>query len=343
VIGRGASGGRPRLGVVGTLVWDTIHRPDERRVPIEEWGGISYAIGALHAALPEEWQIVPLVRVGSDLAEPARRFLGELNRGAPGRVDLETGLRAVPEPNNRVALHYTSEGRRTERLSGGVSPWTWPELAPAAHTCDALYVNFISGFEMDVDAARALRAGFVGPTYCDLHSLFLGIGQAGLRVPQELPSWGAWLRAFDAVQMNEAEFELLGRAWGDPWQLAAEVVGAELKLITVTLEARGAAWVASPDFDTDPRRWPKSRHTVGSAGTVRSGRVPVEGGLVEGDPTGCGDVWGATFFSRLLAGDDLENAMGIANHRAARNVLHRGARGLTDHLLGRIATDAGDR
>lgn len=251
---------RRRLGVVGTMVWDTIHRPGERETPVREWGGIAYALGALDAALPPEWEIVPLVRVGSDLAEEARRFLARM-----GRTDVETGIPVVPEPNNRVELHYTAEGRRTEHLTGGVSPWTWPELAVPARTCDALYVNFISGFEMDVDAARALRAGFDGPTYADLHSLFLGIGAAGVRVPRELPAWGAWLRAFDAVQMNEQEFELLGRAWGDPWQLAAEVVGPELKLIVVTLEDRGAAWVASADFDPRPATWPASRHGVGRA------------------------------------------------------------------------------
>lgn len=332
------SGVHPRLGVVGTMVWDTIHRRDTRETPVEEWGGIAYAMAALDAALPEEWEIVPLVRVGADLSEEARRFLAR----SP-RVDLGTGLRTVPEPNNRVALRYSDQGRRTEHLTGGVSPWTWPELAPAAHSCDALYVNFISGFEMDIDAARALRAAFRGPTYADLHSLFLGIGRAGVRVPRELPAWGAWLRAFDAVQMNEAEFDLLGRAWGDPWQLAAEVVGPELKVILVTLEDRGAAWVASPDFDADPSGWPESRHGVGRAGTVRSGRVRLDQARIEGDPTGCGDVWGATFFSRLLAGDELEDAMQTANRFAARNVAHRGARGLTDHLLGRITTDTGDR
>jgi sugar/nucleoside kinase (ribokinase family) len=330
---------RPRLGVIGTLVWDTIHRRDTREHPVEEWGGIAYSLAALDAALPPEWEIVPLLRVGSDLSEAALRFL----RSSSDRFDLDTGMRVVPEPNNRVELHYTAEGRRTERLTGGVSAWSWPALAPAARTCDALYVNFISGFEMDVDAARSLRAGFEGPTYADLHSLFLGVGRSGVRVPRELPSWGAWLRAFDAVQMNEAEFDLLGRAWGDPWQLAAEVVGPELKLIAVTLEERGAAWVASADFDADPNRWPECRHGVGTPGTVRSGRVAVEAGREDGDPTGCGDVWGATFFSRLLAGDGLEPAMRTANARAARNVAHRGARGLTDHLLGRIATDPGDR
>ena len=48
------SGGEKRaLGVVGTLIWDRIFQRDGRRVPIEEWGGISYGLEALSVALPE--------------------------------------------------------------------------------------------------------------------------------------------------------------------------------------------------------------------------------------------------------------------------------------------------
>ena len=229
------SEGTPRrLGVVGTLVWDTIRYRDGRPEQVEEWGGVGYALSAFEAALPNDWEIVPIVKVGSDLAESAWRFL----RSFP-RIDVETGIRVVPEPNNRVELVYTGPERRTESLTGGVPPWLWAELGPLARTCDALYVNFISGFEMELDTARSLRSGFAGPTYADLHSLFLGVGRSGLRVPQELPSWGAWLRCFDAVQMNSEEFELLGREVGDPWELAAKIVGPELKMIAVTLGARG--------------------------------------------------------------------------------------------------------
>ncbi|MEJ2541482.1 MAG: carbohydrate kinase family protein [Gemmatimonadota bacterium] len=339
LVNRPAFGGaaptsRPRrLGVLGTLVWDVIHQRDGREMALEEWGGLAYALAAVSGALPEGWVAVPLIKVGRDRAEGALRFL----RGLPG-LELETGVRIVPEPNNRVELRYVDRERRTEHLTGGVPPWSWHELAPLVRSCDALYVNFISGFEMDLDAARALRASYHGPTYADLHSLFLGLGAQGLRVPQELPAWGAWLRCFDAVQMNEAEFELLGRAWGDPWALAAHVVGPELKLIAVTLGDRGAAWVTAPGFSSDPREWPARRHGLGVAGAAGSGRCPVDGASVEGDPTGCGDVWGATFFSRLLAGDGLEPAMRRANGAAARNVSHRGAAGLRDHLLGRLST-----
>jgi len=328
-------GGRRRtLGVVGTLVWDTIHPRDRGRAPVEEWGGIGYALEALSAALPPEWDILPLIRVGRDLAEEAFRFLAEIPR-----VRGQEGVLVVPEANNRVELRYLDGHRRTECLRGGVSPWSWMELGPRLAGCDALYVNFISGHEMGLDTARSLRVGFGGPIYADLHSLFLGLGQEGLRIPQPLPAWDEWLRCFDAVQMNEEEFDLLGRARGDAWALAAEVVGNDLKLVCVTLGARGAAYVASPAFDADPMHWPGTRGRLAGGGAFRSGHLPLEESpLDDGDPTGCGDVWGATLIARLLAGDVLEGALQMANRNATRNVSHSGARGLHLHLQRRLVT-----
>jgi sugar/nucleoside kinase (ribokinase family) len=317
------------LGVVGTLVWDRIIDRDGRSQPVEEWGGIGYALAAASASLPEGWQVLPIIKLGRDLAEDGRRFLKEMPR-------LEdSALVVVPEPNNRVELRYESHARRGERLTGGVPPWTWPELAPLVDLCDALYVNFISGYEMELDTARALRMGYRGPTYTDLHSLFLGMTYSGQRVPRTLEAWAAWLSCFDAVQMNEDEFDLLGMSV-DPWQLAAGAIGPDLKLITVTLGARGAAYVAGVEFDPDPMAWPSRSH-VAVAERAHSGKVSLVDAARSGDPTGCGDVWGATLFSRLLGGDDLVSAMQEANRLAARNVEHRGARGLFRHLAGRLS------
>jgi sugar/nucleoside kinase (ribokinase family) len=323
---------RRRLAVIGTLVWDRIVDRDPLRAPVEEWGGIAYALGGFAAGLPDGWDVVPILKIGRDLGESALRFL----RDVP-RVVVGPGVRLVPEPNNRVDLRYLDRDRRTERLSGGVPPWTWAELAPLLSDCDALYVNFISGMEMEVDTAMAIRTEFPGPTYADLHSLFLGVSAAGLRVPQLLPSWGKWLRSFDAVQVNEDEFALLGRQYGDPWELAAEVVGPDLKLIAVTLGGEGAAYVAGSGFRADPATWPELRSKVAVPGPATSRKIPQRLESVDGDPTGCGDVWGASFFSRLLAGDPLDVAMEFANETAARNVIFHGARGLHLHLLGRLS------
>jgi sugar/nucleoside kinase (ribokinase family) len=135
--------------------------------------------------------------------------------------------------------------------------------------------------------------------------------------------------------MTEDEFDLLG-ASGDPWQLAAGALGPDLKLITVTLGARGAAYVTSGDLPASPLEW-RTAAGVAVAGRAQSGMVALEEAPRSGDPTGCGDVWGATAFARLLGGDGLDAAMRAANRAASRNVEHRGARGLYRHLAGRLS------
>lgn len=329
----------PRLGVLGTMVWDRIYARDVRAEPVEEWGGIAYGLAAAAAARPEGWEIVPIIRVGRDLAEQAFQFL----RTLPA-LDLERGIRFVAEPNNRVELRYEDQDRRCERMSGGVGPWSWAELGPIVSDLDALYMNFISGFELELETAKLLRLGYAGPIYADLHSIFLGIDASGQRVPQPLERWREWLRCFDVVQVNEDELESLARAWGDPWLFAADVVGDELSLLLVTLAGRGAAYVAASGFRPDPRRWQEERGPVVGGRplvarpTISSEHVPVVGGPVDGDPTGCGDVWGATCYAALLSGRELRGAVEAANGAAARNLTHRGAGGLYDHLRGRLGS-----
>lgn len=230
-----------KLGVVGSLVWDEIHGRDPAAPPVEEWGGVAYALGGLDAALPDDWEIVPLIKVGRDLAPEAAEFLRSLRRVAPGARFVE-----VPVPNNRVVLHYASADRRCERMAGGVPGWTWPELGPMVRDLDALYINFISGFELCLGTAQALRQGFEGPIYADVHSLFLGMQHDGYRVLRPLPDAAGWFACFDVVQVNEDEMRQLSP---DPLAMSVDVLGAGVSLLVVTLGPRGAAYVAAPGFD----------------------------------------------------------------------------------------------
>lgn len=325
-----------RLGVVGTMVWDRIFARDVRSEPVEEWGGISYALSALQAVVPDEWEIVPIMKVGRDLRERAYDFLRDLPS-----LDLNEGIVLVDEPNNRVELRYQDAERRCERLTGGVPPWTWEELAPHLSNIDALYVNFISGFEMPLETAQRLRIGFHGPIYADLHSLMLGVDVTGMRVPKPLREWAEWVHCFDIVQVNEDELALLSHFWGDPWRFAAQAVGEELRLLVVTLGSRGAAYIASPSFQGNPLSWRRPglhvNKQLSRPGAAASEKISAPEVPSSGDPTGCGDVWGATFFMRLLLGDDVRAAITEANRVAARNVQHRGATGLHQFLKGRIS------
>ena len=317
------------------MVWDRIFSRDLRSGPVEEWGGITYALAALQAAAPPDWTIVPIMKVGRDLRHRALDFLHTLPN-----LDLETGIVFVDDLNNRVELRYQDQERRAERLTGGVPPWTWTEIAPLLRNLDVLYINFISGFELTLETAQRLRVGFTGPIYADIHSLLLGVDADGLRVPQPTVQWREWMQCFDIAQVNEDELGLLAHFWGDPWRFAAEAVGDELRLLAVTLGSRGAAYIAAPSFAGNPLTWRRDglhvHKKLSTPGSVRSEKIPAPLVAEGSDPTGCGDVWGATFLMRLLLGDDVRAAITEANRVAARNAGHRGATGLHKYLKGQI-------
>ncbi|HET9064439.1 MAG TPA: carbohydrate kinase family protein [Gemmatimonadales bacterium] len=316
----------PRLGVVGSLVWDEIHGRDPLVAPVEEWGGIAYALAALDAALPEAWEIVPLIKVGRDLSARATEFLGSLQRLTPGGRAVE-----VPVMNNRVTLRYETGARRCERMSGGVPGWTWPEIGPMIHDLDALHLNFISGFELGLGTAEAVRQGFSGPIYADLHSLFLGMSADGVRTLQPLDDAASWFRCFDMVQLNEDEMMQLGP---DPLGVTALALDAGVSLFSVTLGPRGVAYTTRPGFDRlGAVSGPPAPTAEGATFAVRSARLPAPEIDVL-DPTGCGDVFGATCMARLLAGDTVPEALTAANRAAARNATFRGATHLAAHLRG---------
>lgn len=318
--------GRRRLGVLGSLVWDEIHGRDPAAPAVEEWGGIAYALGGFEAALDPDWQVVPLIKVGHDLADEAAEFFRGLTRLVPGGRGV-----LVPVPNNRVTLRYLSAERRCERMSGGVPGWTWAELGPMVRDLDALYLNFISGFELELGTAQALRQAFHGPIYADLHSLLFGMPQDGVRHLRPLADPAAWLACFDVVQMNEDEMAMFGP---DPLSVAAMALAAGVRLLVVTLGPRGAVYVAAPGFD--------GFDTPGAPRPGRAGETAVRTALVPApaaealDPTGCGDVFGAALAARLAAGAPVEAAIAEANRLAARNASLRGAGRLGGLLRGEL-------
>ncbi|MFN2571842.1 MAG: carbohydrate kinase family protein [Gemmatimonadales bacterium] len=296
------------------MVWDTIYGRDPAQAAVQEWGGISYALAAIDATLPDDWEIVPLIKVGRDLAPKANEFLRTIRHTPHAARFME-----VPEPNNRVTLRYESAERRCEQMAGGVPPWTWAELGPLVRDLDALYVNFISGYEMHLDTAQLLRRGFSRFLYADLHSLFLGREPNGMRVLRTLPHAPDWFGCFDVVQLNEDEMGQLGP---DPLAIAADALRQGCATLCVTLGPRGAAY-----FTGTP---------------IRTARVPAPAihqpsFRQDIDPTGCGDVFGGTVVAALVSGAALEDALRMGTQHGTRNLSHRGATGLRDHLMGKLS------
>ena len=221
--------------------------------------------------------------------------------------------------------------------------WTWLGLKPVleAARLDALYINFLSGWELDLETTMLIRQYFHGADL--LRPAHARVGGAArrtcarfVRISRRRAS-GA--RCFDVLQVNEDEMRMLAP---DPMALAATALHAGVRCLVVTLAKRGAVYFAAPDFDrldaaASRRASGRSSRLAADVGPVRTSLVPADHVVDGGDPTGCGDVWGATYFSRLLAGDNFGDAILAAHRAAARNVGHRGASGLSDYLRGTIS------
>jgi sugar/nucleoside kinase (ribokinase family) len=307
------------------MVWDTIRRDSDEASPMEEWGGIAYALAAADAIPALGSTIVPIIKLGRDLAEPGSRFFRDLSC-----IETEEGIVVVDATNPRVELHYEGTERRCERLQGGVPAWSWSEVASFIEGCDALYINFITGDEFDLGVAKEVRRNFDGPIYADIHSLTLATGPEGERTRHPLARSGEWLACFDAVQVNEDELAELAGENSDPWEFATGVISGNTRALFVTLGEGGAAYIT------------ESRHPLRESSGETDEAGPIAGRLevapvAEGDSTGCGDVWGITMFRALLAGNEVEQAMSLANFAASRNVYHRGATGLNHFLKGELA------
>ncbi len=313
-----------RVGVIGSFVWDHIVGRDPVGTSVQEWGGITYALSAFDAFLPHDWHLVPLSRVGADLWPSARSFVSSLRRVPADAMPIEVAV-----PNNRVLLTYATDELRSEVLHGGVPPWSWSGLKPLLRDLDALYINLISGFELDLETMQLIRHHFQGPIYCDLHSLLLGLQPDGTRYPRPIADPAAWFACADLIQVNEMEMAQMAP---DPMALSATALRSGVRALIVTLGKRGVAYVVAPGFD----RLSDLARTV-PAGAVRSERLPAEPATADpGDPTGCGDVLGATHFSRLLAGDTFAVALREGIRAASRNVGFRGASGLAHFLRGEL-------
>ena len=316
--------------MLSTLVCDVIHGPPPAYDVSQGWGGVAYGVSGLGAALDDDWEMVPFIKVGADVADTAHAWM----RTVPGMC-TELSLCVVPEPNNRSELRYLSSEHRTEQMSGGVPGWTFAELHPLleAAQLDALYVNFLSGREVDLATMQQIRAHFAGPIYVDLHMLLWHTDSAGRRSLAPLRDAAAWCACFDFVQVNEDELRMLA---SDVSQCAELTLRAGVLATFVTLGARGVRYDTHATLrglaDRDAVRGQVFRgaNEQTTHGIQPPFSVPT-GARV--DPTGCGDVWGGTVFARLLAGDALLQALLHANHAASHNAQSQGVDGLASRLV----------
>lgn len=284
---------KPSIAVLGTLTRDTTTYADGSRS--ENLGGTHYALLTLAHLFDGAARIVPIANVGSDAMSDIQAALD-----LPG-MD-RSGLRCVPQANNHVHLTYHSADERDEVLVGLVPPVTLEHCA-SIPPVDWLLVNLTSGRDIELDTLRALRRRPALGLQLDIHSLTLGFEADGRRVPVKPVDWEDWVACADWVQMNEAEALLLGDRT-DLESFARRVLDLGPRGVLITLGQRGCLGL-----------WREE-------GTTRSLRLEAASHPQPAYPTGCGDVFGASFAFAMLRRVSAEAAIRFANAAAGAKACH---------------------
>jgi sugar/nucleoside kinase (ribokinase family) len=274
----------PTIAVLGTLTRDTTTYANG--VVSENLGGLVYSLSTLAALFAGQARILPVANVGSDLY---LRVLAALD--LPG-IDPSLLCR-VPVPNNHVHLTYRDAATRDEILVGLVPPVSI-EQAREARNADWFLVNLTSGRDIELETLQSLRREVRGTLMLDVHSLTLEILPGGRRALRRPERWREWVRAADWVQMNETEAQLLGESQ-ERAALARTILNLGPRGVLVTLGARGCFGM-----------WREE-------GAVRELGLPAATAPEPPYPTGCGDVFGATFAYAMLSDASIEAAIRLAN------------------------------
>ncbi len=291
------------VGVLGSINQDTIEHPDGRIQ--HELGGVLFTACALGYLGGGALRIWLLARAHDELACSLRQRLSHV----PGlRLD---DLFETPNPGYRCRIMYDEWGGKREVLQGDVAPLTMAELSPFLPRLQALVVNFVTGFELDLETLAAIRGGVEGPRLMDVHSLTLGRRQDGLRFPRRPSDADRWLALADVVQMNELEAHILGAPADEEGLLdwASLLVERGPRAVIVTRGAAGAV-VAGREANGRLIRISQKAHPVDVAHEI--------------DPTGCGDVFLAALTAATVRGTDLQSAAQMAGRAAASNCLITG-------------------
>ncbi len=293
-----------QIGIIGQPCIDEIlHSGNSSAVPDRALGGVLYSYAAMERLMREQGSKNDSFAPLTWFSIPDRSFVQSL-LDKFHHIERGSGLWPTESLTNRVQLVYRENGERTEHCPHILPALTNDQLTHALlDSLDGLFVNMISGFDVDIDTLEAALHGTTKKPYVhiDIHALVLGSLSernenapfGGGREPHGVPAWKRWLALADSVQLNELEV----RWFADPEirsepELLKYIIMSNkfpnLRHLILTRAERGATLF---DFEKE---------------MVYSATPPPMEAI---ETTGSGDVFGSAFVFFVLSGTPPEEAL----------------------------------
>lgn len=284
---------RSRLTVIGTITKDTITFPNGKVK--KSFGGILYNILPFALLTPQNMVISPVCNLGSDICKKVFSYLKRFDN-----IDL-SGISIVKKKNNHVHLFYDRRWHKKEILNNLVPQIEFSQIEPYLNS-DCLLINFISGFDIDLNTMRKIKKKSDSRIFMDVHSLILGIKKNGQRFFKVPDLWREYLKIADIVQMNFKEMQIISGSYlkskNDLKGFAQTILNLGPDILLVTCGRKGALLY----------------YKIGKK--IVSYRVSASPVRDFVDPTGCGDVFSSGFLLSYLKTNDPELSCEYANFLA---------------------------
>lgn len=260
-----------RVLIIGSSVIDEIHQNEKIEIKA---GGIFYtAAGLLSANL----------QFDIDLLTNYQKELGFYFDPIYKQVNLILNEENRFMPSVKLIVHKEKE--REEIYRGFTKSLFFPSDINL-NSYSAILINMISGFDISIEQLQKIRKDFNGHIYLDVHSLARGFDENNNRIFRPIENPQKFVNSVDVLQCNENELFTLS-AKKKKYEIIKELFESNLKILIVTKGKEGAELYTKEE---------KIEHKIEVHKKVLN-RV------------GCGDIFGAVFFSSYISAYDYKIAL----------------------------------
>lgn len=265
--------------IIGHSVVDNIYYENERKT---NPGGIYYSSIGFNALKQQDDKLVLL----TSFSEVDYKYFQKLY----SKFDLNYAnkLPAIPHVN----LYLDGSVERKEHYKNLIGPLTIP-AGINFETFDGIFINMITGYDLQPEQFVELRKKYNGIIYLDIHTLSRGVGKDNHRFFRKIPDYEMYLQSVDIVQVNEHELKTI-TPFDEKEKILENVFELGVKFLLVTKGDEGAEI-----YSNDGKYYSVEALKVNPVNKI-----------------GCGDVFGSVFFYSYLSGLKIEESLRKANYAA---------------------------